>query len=229
MGWFTRDKIALGISRVQNSFFHHGCFPPIIHGGLSTSNVLLDEHFETHVAEAGIRDLLEGNRLNSISEVEESAKGSFSATVNSILKARGSTTMRSFISRPRELYIATKSFSKDEMLGSGGFGSVYRALLPNDGSIVAVKCVLERGYRRLEKSCEAGLEAVGQLRHKNLVSLKVLFFEEDEILLVYDYMPNSTLDTILFARKGPVLKRERSYKIFDRLAATLYYLHEQLE
>ncbi|GLJ14699.1 hypothetical protein SUGI_0238300 [Cryptomeria japonica] len=74
MGWFTRHKIALGIARAL-AFLHHGCFPPIIHGSLSSSNVLLDGHFEPHVAEAGIRDLVEGNRLHSIPEVEEYAKG----------------------------------------------------------------------------------------------------------------------------------------------------------
>ncbi|KAJ0862596.1 putative non-specific serine/threonine protein kinase [Helianthus annuus] len=42
-----------------------------------------------------------------------------------------------------ELYIGTKGFSKDEILGSGGFGRVYRAVLPRDGSVVAVKCLME--------------------------------------------------------------------------------------
>lgn len=129
-----------------------------------------------------------------------------------------------------ELYIATKGFSKDELLGSGGFGRVYKAVLPSDGSIVAVKCVSENGERSsLEKTFEAELSAVGQLRHKNLVSLKGWCFEENELLLVYDYMPNSSLDRILFVRNGPVLEWRRRYKIVAGLAAALFYLHEQLE
>ncbi|GLJ07527.1 hypothetical protein SUGI_0069140 [Cryptomeria japonica] len=128
-----------------------------------------------------------------------------------------------------ELYIATMGFSKHELLGSGGFGSVYKAVLPSDGSTVAVKCVSEKGERRLEKSFEAELAAVGQLRHKNLVSLRGWCFEEDELLLVYDYMPNSSLDRLLFGRHGPVLEWQRRYKIVCGLAAALYYLHEQLE
>uniref|UniRef100_A0A0C9S625 TSA: Wollemia nobilis Ref_Wollemi_Transcript_12106_2822 transcribed RNA sequence n=1 Tax=Wollemia nobilis TaxID=56998 RepID=A0A0C9S625_9CONI len=128
-----------------------------------------------------------------------------------------------------ELYIATKGFSKDELLGSGGFGRVYKAVLPSDGSVVAVKCVSEKGERRLQKTFEAELAAVGQLRHKNLVSLKGWCFEEDELLLVYDYMPNSSLDRFLFGRHRAVLEWERRYKIVGGLAAALSYLHDQLE
>jgi len=55
-----------------------------------------------------------------------------------------------------ELYIATKGFCKEELLGSGGFGRVYKAVLPSDGSIVAVKCLSENGERSsLEKTFEA--------------------------------------------------------------------------
>uniref|UniRef100_A0A0C9S600 TSA: Wollemia nobilis Ref_Wollemi_Transcript_15883_2666 transcribed RNA sequence n=1 Tax=Wollemia nobilis TaxID=56998 RepID=A0A0C9S600_9CONI len=73
MGWFTRHKIALGMARAL-AFLHHGCFPPITHGGLSSCNVLLDDRFEPHVAEAGIKDLLNTAHSGSIREAEESAK-----------------------------------------------------------------------------------------------------------------------------------------------------------
>lgn len=125
-----------------------------------------------------------------------------------------------------ELYIATKGFSKEELLGSGGFGSVYKAVLLSDGSIVAVKCVSEKGERRLEKSFEVELAAVGQLSHKNVVLLRGWCFEEDELVLVYDYMPNSSLDRLLFGRPGCVLEWQIRYKIVCGLAAALYYLHE---
>jgi len=72
-----------------------------------------------------------------------------------------------------------------ELLGSGGFGLVYKGGLPSDGAIVAVKCFSENGERSsLEKTFEVKLAAVGQLRHKNLVSFKGWCFEEQELLLV---------------------------------------------
>ncbi|KAJ6315014.1 hypothetical protein OIU78_018490 [Salix suchowensis] len=49
-----------------------------------------------------------------------------------------------------ELYIGSKGFCEDEVLGSGGFGKVYRAVLPSDGTVVAVKCLAERGEQRPE-------------------------------------------------------------------------------
>lgn len=134
-----------------------------------------------------------------------------------------------------ELYIGSNGFSEDEVLGSGGFGRVYRAVLPSDGTIVAVKCVAERG-ERFEKTFAAELVAVAHLRHRNLVRLRGWCVHEDQLLLVYDYMPNRSLDRVLFRRpetKGaavaPPLSWERRRKIVGGLAAALYYLHEQLE
>ncbi|XP_047317420.1 receptor like protein kinase S.2 [Impatiens glandulifera] len=132
-----------------------------------------------------------------------------------------------------ELYIGSDGFSEDELLGSGGFGRVYRAVLPSDGTIAAVKCLAEKG-ERFEKTFEAELAAVAHLRHRNLVRLRGWCVHEDQLLLVYDYMPNLSLDRILFRRpeKGgsaPVLNWERRRNIINGLAAALFYLHEELE
>ncbi|XP_023745707.1 receptor like protein kinase S.2 [Lactuca sativa] len=133
-----------------------------------------------------------------------------------------------------ELYIATKGFSQDEILGSGGFGRVFRAVLPSDGTVAAVKCLAETG-ERFEKSFAAELVAVAHLRHRNLVPLRGWCVHEDQLLLVYDYMPNRSLDRLLFRRMEnsgtpvPVLSWERRMKIVKGLAAALFYLHEQLE
>ncbi|GFY93040.1 protein kinase family protein [Actinidia rufa] len=122
--------------------------------------------------------------------------------------------------------------AKAEILGSGGFGRVYRAVLPSDGTVVAVKCVAERG-ERFEKTFAAELVAVAHLRHRNLVRLRGWCVHEDQLLLVYDYMPNRSLDRILFRRpentSAPPLNWENRRKIVDGLAAALFYLHEQLE
>ncbi|GJX69863.1 receptor like protein kinase S.2-like protein [Tanacetum coccineum] len=130
-----------------------------------------------------------------------------------------------------ELYIATKGFSQDEILGSGGFGRVFRAVLPSDGTVVAVKCLAETG-ERFEKSFAAELVAVAHLRHRNLVPLRGWCVHDDQLLLVYDYMPNRSLDRLLFKRaesNGATLSWERRVRIVKGLAAALFYLHEQLE
>ncbi|KAI7758096.1 hypothetical protein M8C21_002087 [Ambrosia artemisiifolia] len=134
-----------------------------------------------------------------------------------------------------ELYIATKGFSEDQILGSGGFGRVYKAVLPSDGTLAAVKCLTETGSR-FEKSFAAELVAVAHLRHRNLVPLRGWCVNNDQLLLVYDYMPNRSLDRLLFRRVGnnasvaaPPLSWDRRMKIVKGLAAALFYLHEQLE
>ncbi|XP_057957914.1 receptor like protein kinase S.2 [Malania oleifera] len=131
-----------------------------------------------------------------------------------------------------ELYIGSRGFSEDEVLGSGGFGKVYRAVLPSDGTVVAVKCLAERG-EQFEKTFAAELVAVAHLRHRNLVRLRGWCVHEDQLLLVYDYMPNRSLDRILFRRPENVqpvlLGWERRRKILGGLAAALHYLHEQLD
>ncbi|CAO2141593.1 unnamed protein product [Urochloa humidicola] len=131
-----------------------------------------------------------------------------------------------------ELYIGTNGFSDKEVLGSGGFGRVYRAVLPSDGTTVAVKCVASHGDR-FEKSFLAELAAVARLRHRNLVRLRGWCVHGgEELLLVYDYMPNRSLDWLLFApasAKVPVLGWDRRQRIVAGLAAALFYLHEQLD
>uniref|UniRef100_A0A0E0MF59 Protein kinase domain-containing protein n=1 Tax=Oryza punctata TaxID=4537 RepID=A0A0E0MF59_ORYPU len=134
-----------------------------------------------------------------------------------------------------ELYIGTSGFSDTEILGSGGFGRVYRAVLPSDGTTVAVKCVAGRGDR-FEKSFLAELAAVARLRHRNLVRLRGWCVQdEEELLLVYDYMPNRSLDRLLFrpaaapTAPAPTLSWDRRRRIVSGLAAALFYLHEQLD
>ncbi|XP_071719754.1 receptor like protein kinase S.2-like [Rutidosis leptorrhynchoides] len=127
-----------------------------------------------------------------------------------------------------ELYIGTKAFSSNEILGSGGFGRVYRAVLPSDGTIVAVKCLIETG-ESFEKSFAAELAAVANLRHRNLVPLRGWCVHDDQLLLVYDYMSNRSLDRVLFRKKGMVLGWDMRVDIVMGLARALFYLHEQLE
>ncbi|XP_052200472.1 probable leucine-rich repeat receptor-like protein kinase At1g68400 [Diospyros lotus] len=88
-----------------------------------------------------------------------------------------------------------------EMLGKGGFGTAYKAVL-DDGNIVAVKRLKDAtiaGKREFEQQ----MDILGKLRHPNVVSLKAYYFARDEKLLVYDYMPNGNLFWLLHGNRGP--------------------------
>ncbi|CAN1839146.1 Probable leucine-rich repeat receptor-like protein kinase At1g68400 [Linum perenne] len=115
-----------------------------------------------------------------------------------------------------------------EMLGKGGFGTAYKAVL-DDGNVVAVKRlkdanVVTGGGGKLEQH----MEILGRLRHPNLVSLRAYYFAREEKLLVYDYMPNGSLFWLLHGNRGPgrtPLDWNTRLKIASGAARGLAFIH----
>lgn len=90
-----------------------------------------------------------------------------------------------------ELVKATNGFSNENLLGEGGFGSVYKGCLA-DGKEVAVKQLNISGGQG-EREFKAEVEIIGRIHHRHLVSLVGYCISENRRLLVYDYVPNDTL------------------------------------
>ncbi|ESR61665.1 hypothetical protein CICLE_v10014501mg [Citrus x clementina] len=88
-----------------------------------------------------------------------------------------------------------------EMLGKGGFGTAYKAVL-DDGSVVAVKRLKDASIGG-KREFEQHMEVLGRLRHPNLVGLKAYYFAREEKLLVSEYMPNGSLFWLLHGNRGP--------------------------
>ncbi|XP_027364751.1 putative receptor-like protein kinase At4g00960 [Abrus precatorius] len=119
----------------------------------------------------------------------------------------------------------TNGFSDENKIGEGGFGEVYKGTLPN-GQEIAVKR-LSRSSRQgdLEFKNEASL--VAQLQHRNLVRLLGFCLERKERILVYEFIPNSSLDNFLFDRENEEeLDWARRYKVIVGIARGMKYLHE---
>ncbi|KAL5973422.1 hypothetical protein ACLOJK_030072 [Asimina triloba] len=128
----------------------------------------------------------------------------------------------------KDLSIATKGFSDEELLGVGGFGSVYRGLLPKSNIQVAVKRVSHDSKQGM-KEFVAEVVSIGRLRHRNLVQLLGYCRRRGELLLVYDYMENGSVDKFLFGREKPALSWPQRFRIVKGVASGLLYLHEEWE
>ncbi|XP_031481622.1 L-type lectin-domain containing receptor kinase SIT2-like [Nymphaea colorata] len=128
----------------------------------------------------------------------------------------------------KEIYRATNGFSEKELLGRGGFGSVYRGVLRSNGMEVAVKKVAHDGKQGM-KEFVSEVSSLGRLRHRNLVQLQGWCRRKDELLLVYEFMPNGSLDTFLFNAKKRHLSWDERFKILKGIASGLLYLHEGWE
>ncbi|KAL1544250.1 putative receptor-like serine/threonine-protein kinase [Salvia divinorum] len=129
----------------------------------------------------------------------------------------------------RELQMATDQFSSQNVIGEGGYGIVYRGVL-QDGSVIAVKNLLNN-KGQAEKEFKVEVEAIGKVKHKNLVSLLGYCAEGAQRLLVYEYIDNGNLEQWLHGDVGTVspLTWDIRMKIAIGTARGLAYLHEGLE
>lgn len=127
-----------------------------------------------------------------------------------------------------ELKEATKGFRDKELLGFGGFGRVYKGVIPSTGLEVAVKKVSHESKQGVREFV-AEIASIGRLRHRNLVQLQGWCRHKEELLLVYDYMPNGSLDKHLFESTQNMLNWAQRYRILKGVASALLYLHEEWE
>ncbi|PNX55079.1 G-type lectin S-receptor-like serine/threonine-kinase [Trifolium pratense] len=123
-----------------------------------------------------------------------------------------------------KLAIATNNFHESNKLGQGGFGPVYKGIL-QDGKEIAVK--------RLSVSSGQGLKefmnevvVISKLQHRNLVRLLGCCIERDEKMLMYEFMPNKSLDAYVFDQsRNKLLDWEKRFSIIEGIARGILYLH----
>ncbi|GAU18235.1 hypothetical protein TSUD_175760 [Trifolium subterraneum] len=123
-----------------------------------------------------------------------------------------------------KLATATNNFHESNKLGQGGFGPVYKGIL-RDGKEIAVK--------RLSRSSGQGLKefmnevaVISKLQHRNLVKLLGCCIEGDEKMLMYEFMPNKSLDAYVFdPSRNKLLDWEKRFSIIEGIARGILYLH----
>ncbi|XP_039137030.1 L-type lectin-domain containing receptor kinase SIT2-like [Dioscorea cayenensis subsp. rotundata] len=128
----------------------------------------------------------------------------------------------------KQLYNATGGFKDEFLLGVGGFGRVYRGVLPGTEVEVAIKRVCHESRQGVGEFV-AEIVSLGQLQHRNLVPLLGYCRSEGELILVYEYMPNRSLDKYLFSEGESTLGWSQRFWIIKGVASGLLYLHEDCE
>ncbi|KAJ0989691.1 hypothetical protein J5N97_008047 [Dioscorea zingiberensis] len=133
--------------------------------------------------------------------------------------------------RYQELSSATKGFHVSRIVGSGAFGTVYRGVDPQTSMTFAVKRSKKTHQSKNEFLAE--LSIIAALRHKNLVQLQGWCTEKGELLLVYEFMPNGSLDKVLYNRTDSGLSLALDWtqrcSVAIGIASVLTYLHEECD
>ncbi|KAM2466757.1 hypothetical protein PS1_008644 [Malus domestica] len=122
----------------------------------------------------------------------------------------------------RDLRRATNNFS--EKLGEGGFGSVFKGTLPNSTAI-AVKEL--KSMNQGEKQFRAEVGTIGVIQHINLIRMRGFCVNASKRFLVYDYMPNGSLQSLILGKNPIMLDWNARYHIAVGTARGLSYLHEE--
>lgn len=123
-----------------------------------------------------------------------------------------------------DLAAATNGFSQANLLGQGGFGYVHKGVLPN-GKIVAVKS-LKSGSGQGEREFQAEVDIISRVHHRHLVSLVGYCIAGAQRMLVYEFVPNGTLEYHLHGNSGVTLDWSKRLTIAVGSAKGLAYLHE---
>ncbi|RID54542.1 hypothetical protein BRARA_G01855 [Brassica rapa] len=126
------------------------------------------------------------------------------------------------------LFNATKGFKEKQLLGRGGFGQVYKGTLPGSDAEIAVKRT-SHDSRQGMREFRAEISTIGRLRHPNLVRLLGYCRHKEHLYLVYDFMPNGSLDKYLYSNSENQerLAWETRFKIIKDIASALLYLHQE--
>ncbi|KAK1391772.1 Receptor-like serine/threonine-protein kinase [Heracleum sosnowskyi] len=120
---------------------------------------------------------------------------------------------------------ATNHFAISNKLGQGGFGPVFKGVL-QDGQEIAVKCLSETSKQGINEFMNEVI-CIAKLQHRNLVRLLGYCVQGEEKMLIYEYMPNKSLDWHIFDEKqSMLLDWPQRFHIIDGIARGLLYLHQ---
>ncbi|KAF5754586.1 putative protein kinase RLK-Pelle-DLSV family [Helianthus annuus] len=125
----------------------------------------------------------------------------------------------------KDLQLATNDFSEENIIGKGGFGEVFKAVL-DDNNVVAVKKLLLT-HNGAKEEFENEVKLISNIHHRNLLRLLGWSVEGSYLFLVLEYMPNGSLDKFLWGTKRGTLNWDQHYEIIFGIARGLAHLHNE--
>ncbi|KAG5583744.1 hypothetical protein H5410_044178 [Solanum commersonii] len=128
----------------------------------------------------------------------------------------------------KDLYTATKGFREKELLGAGGFGKVYKGVMPITNLEIAVKKISHESRQGM-KEFVSEIVIIGRLQHRNVVPLLGYCRRKGELLLVYEYMPGGSLDKYLYNKPRFTLDWSQRFRVIRGVASGLFFLHEECD
>nr|CDM86044.1 unnamed protein product [Triticum aestivum] len=239
LSWPLRYEIVLGIGSAL-LYLHQDWEQCVLHRDIKPSNLMLDASFNVKLGDFGLARLVQhgqGSHTTMLAgtmgymdpESMASGRASTESDVYSFgpMEEEFDQGMGPRRFRYKELAIATKHFSDEGKLGHGGFGSVYHGYLKDDDLQVAVKRVSKTSQQG-KKEYVSEVTIISRLRHRNLVRLIGWCHGGGELLLVYELMPNGSLDTHIH-NPETVLSWPLRYEIVLGIGSALLYLHQDWE
>ncbi|XP_048434061.1 receptor-like serine/threonine-protein kinase SD1-8 isoform X3 [Pyrus x bretschneideri] len=125
----------------------------------------------------------------------------------------------------RAIVAATNNFAEANKLGEGGFGPVYKGILAENQEVAIKRLSKKSGQGHQEFMNE--LKLIAKLQHTNLVRLLGCCLEDEEMILIYEYMPNRSLDKLLFDASEKIeLNWGRRFRIIEGIAQGVLYIHK---
>ncbi|KAJ4898619.1 LRR receptor-like serine/threonine-protein kinase RPK2 [Raphanus sativus] len=122
---------------------------------------------------------------------------------------------------------ATRNFNASNLIGNGGFGATYKAVISQDQDVVVAIKRLSIGRFQGVQQFHAEIKTLGRLKHPNLVTLVGYHASETEMFLVYNYLPGGNLEKFIRERSTRAADWRVLHRIALDVARALAYLHDQ--
>nr|XP_011463561.1 PREDICTED: G-type lectin S-receptor-like serine/threonine-protein kinase At4g03230 [Fragaria vesca subsp. vesca] len=180
-----------------------------------------DIHIRVHGSELGKKGVSVKSLKRTLNSKTET--GRIAITVSENIGGKNDTELPLF--SLMSILAATNNFSEDNKLGEGGFGPVYKGILPGNQEVAVKRLSKKSGQGHHEFMNE--LKLIAKLQHTNLARLMGCCMEGDELILIYEYMPNRSLDKFLF---DPFEKTKLDwgtrFRIIQGIAQGVLYIHK---